>query len=139
MLDNTSRLTESCQELRGRVRRVQGSVAMQILSQWLCVSRAIVPLVPAVCMCVRACVRVCVCVCVCVFARACVCVCVCVCKKQQNEARPDGVGVTCRCLPMCVHVCCAGACERPGTCRCGNGPGGGGPPRQQPTAADSQP
>src|SRR4029434_5629990 len=55
-----------------------------------------------VCMCVRACMRVCVCVSVrvwCVYVRACVCACVCVClcyqcftdtHRNSNIAHPTG-------------------------------------------------
>ena len=52
------------------------------------------------CVCVRACVRVCVCVCVCARARArmraCACyVCVCVCARVR----------ACACVCLCVSVC----------------------------------
>ena len=56
------------------------------------------------CVCVRACVRVCVCVCACTYVRACVCVCACV------SVYVGGGGSESVCSTVYLSVCRA---ERP--------------------------
>ena len=55
----------------------------------------------SVCVCVRACVRVCVCACV----RACVLVCVCVCMRASCVLVRVCVCMRASCVLVCVCVC----------------------------------
>ena len=75
----------------------------------------------ALCVCVRACVRVCVCVCVCVCARTCVCVradvCVRVCARARACVRICVCARVRACLCACVCVCTR-ACVRMSVCVC---------------------
>ncbi len=50
------------------------------------------------CVCVRACMRVCVCVCMCACTCVCVCACMCVCVCVCAHAR------ACVCECVCVHM-----------------------------------